>query len=113
MKTQKSNQILPSISLLMNPHHFYYRSVYIIDMGDHFRLVTNLGNGKINKVELYRTLRGARISFARVHKKRTELPDLTCIWTDFFLPEYGDFTNNIRAAMEYEDTVTHIIEDDE
>ena len=111
-KTKKKPDLMPPITLLMTPHHFFYRSVYIIDMGNHFRLVTNLGSGKINTVELFRTLRGARISFARVHKRRTEIENLSCTWTDFFRPEFGEFAENIKEAMNYTDTISHMDEEE-
>ena len=74
------------ISILINSIFYFINSVFIIRNNDAYRLVA-IHKGKLLIDNPYKTLRGAKIAFARLFGKRGWKEDLKANWSIFYKPD--------------------------
>jgi hypothetical protein len=74
------------ISLLVNSAYYFIECVFILRLRDHFRLVA-LHHGTVLTDACYRTLKGARIAFAKKYKKKAWKEEVKAEWSVFYDPD--------------------------
>jgi hypothetical protein len=73
------------ISLLKNATIFFYDAVFIIEETNRYRLIISHRGERVCDTQ-FLTLRGARISFEKLSKKRKAVK-IKPEWTPFYQPE--------------------------
>lgn len=75
-----------NISLLINSVYYFIECVFILELASHYRLIV-LHRGKVLTDTVYRTIRGARIAFAKLYRSNAWRPDIKPYWTPFYNPD--------------------------
>jgi hypothetical protein len=74
------------ISNLINSVFFFINYAFILNKGEAYRLVA-AHKGEVLFDKSYRTLRGARIAFARMYRDRGWKRDIKPEWSHFYVPD--------------------------
>lgn len=98
--------VVPTVSLLIAPHHYFLHKVFFVVYKDCFRLVVWNNRKGILTNSLYSTIRGAKIAFSRLYRfeKAAESPD-AIYWSGEFEPEERNFFSIIKEAEESYGTI--------
>ena len=76
-----------SISLLINSIYYSISTCFILTEGNYYRLLAiRKDEGKILIDKCFKTLKGARIAFAKKFKKLAWSDDVTAQWSPFYSP---------------------------
>lgn len=75
-----------TISMLINSVYFFIECVFILDFHDHYRLVA-LHKGKVLIDASYKTLKGARIAFAKLYGEKAWSEEIKAQWSHFYDPD--------------------------
>ncbi len=74
------------ISILINSVYFFIEFVFILRFHDHYRLVV-LHRRKVLTDARYRTLKGARIAFSRMFRRKSWKEGTKAQWSPFYNPD--------------------------
>ena len=86
------------ISLLTNSIYYFIECVFILRLHNRFRLVA-LHHGTVLTDECYRTLKGARIAFAKKYKKKAWDEQVKAEWSLFYDPDDTAEAEKVKASI--------------
>jgi hypothetical protein len=87
-QSQHQDKRAAEISLLINSAYYFIECVFILHRYDHYRLVA-LHNGIVLTDAPYKTIKGARIAFSKMYKKKAWSDEVKAEWSCFYDPDAG------------------------
>lgn len=87
------------ISMLVNSVYYFIECVYILILHDHYRLVA-LHNGRVLTNKTYKTIRGAKIAFSKLYRKKVWKEEIKAEWSHFYDPDADWLEEKIKDIEE-------------
>lgn len=87
------------VSMLVNSIYYFLEFAFILDHGDHFRLVV-LHRRRLLVHDSYQTARGARIAFSKIFRNKAWRKETRAEWSHFYSPEALWLKDKMEAVKE-------------
>ncbi len=87
------------ISILINSAYYFIECVYILILPGSCRLIV-LHNGRVLTDRTYKTLKGARVAFTKMYKKKAWREGVKAEWSHLYDPEIKWLDEKTKAVGE-------------